>query len=179
MMNTQFLKFLTGAAVLSFLLLIARGAARAADADKPLLHAEGKVELKSPPDKAWDMVGDFTGLHHWHPGVKNVTLLEGKNRMPLAVRELDLGEGQWLISELLEWNGQERWMRYRILKSGLPIVNYVAVVAVAPTSSGGSLVTWKTEFRRREANGDDAGAVQLVQGVIDGGLNNLPKVLKE
>ncbi len=159
------------------------GNSHAADTERPLLHAEGTVELKAAPDRVWDVVGDFTGIHRWHPGVKGATLLEGQNRQALAVRQLDLGDGQWLISELLDWDGSQRTLRYRILKSPLPIVNYVARYSVEPTRSGGSSFTWKAEFRRRDdspkAGEDDAGASRVVQGIIDQGLANLPKALGE
>jgi mxaD protein len=182
MMNSRVLSFLTSTAI-GFLLTVAGGGAHAADAEKALLHAEGKVELKSPPEKVWEVVGDFAGLHRWHPAVKGVTLLEGTNRVPMAVRELDLGDGQWLISELLDWDGNARRMRYRILKSALPLVNFVSAYTVEPTNSGGSVFTWKTEFRRRDADPKDgegdATAVKIIQSVIDAGLANLPKVLKE
>lgn len=161
------------------LCLAMAGSGHAADAQAPLLHAEGKVELKASPERVWRVVGDFAGIHRWHPGVKGTTLLEGTNRKPLAVRQLDLGEGQWLISELLEWNGQQHSLRYRILKSPLPIVNYVATYSVGPTRNGGSLFTWKTDFRRSDPEGRDAGAVKVVQDVIDQGLANLPRALGE
>ncbi|PZQ02291.1 MAG: hypothetical protein DI587_02340 [Variovorax paradoxus] len=158
------------------------GTAYAADST-PMLHAEGSVELKESPDRVWAVVGDFLGIHRWHPGIKGTTLLEGENKRPLAVRQLDLGEGQWLISELLEWDGQRRALRYRILKSPLPFVNYVATYAVSATPNGGSVFTWKADFRRRpsgvEAGTDDAAVVGLVKSVIDGGIGNLPKALGE
>jgi len=109
-------------------------------------------------------------------------LLEGENKRPLAVRQLDLGEGQWLISELLEWNGQRRALRYRVLKSPLPFVNYVATYSVSATLNGGSVFTWKADFRRPsgvEAGTDDGAVVGLVKSVIDGGIGNLPKALGE
>lgn len=159
------------------LLIALTGHGHAADAPLPLLHAEGAVTLKAPPERVWSVVGDFTGIHRWHPGVKGTTLLEGTNRKPLAVRQLDLGEGQWLISELLEWNGRQHSLRYRILKSPLPIVNYVATYSVRPTKDGGSLFTWETDFRRRDPQGSDADAMKVVQGVIDEGLANLPRAL--
>jgi mxaD protein len=158
------------------------GTAYAADSS-PLLHAEGSVELKESPDRVWAVVGDFLGIHRWHPGIKGTTLLEGENKQPLAVRQLDLGEGQWLISELLEWDGPRRALRYRILKSPLPFVNYVATYSVSATPNGGSVFTWKADFRRRttglKVETDDGAVVGLVKNVIDGGIGNLPKALDQ
>lgn len=156
------------------------GTGHAGEAQHPLLYAEGAVRLKAAPDRVWNVVGDFIGLHLWHPGVKGTTLLEGTNREPLAVRQLDLSEGRWLISELLEWDDEQHTLRYRILKSPLPIVNYVATYAVKPAPNGGSTFVWKTDFRRREGAGvDDAAAKKIVQEVIDQGLAKLPRVVGE
>lgn len=164
-------------------LLLLAGLVQAAHAERPLLRAEGQIDLKSPPDKVWDLIKDFDRIDRWHPNVKGTTLLEGTNNEPLAVRQLDLGDGQWLMSELLAWNAQERSFRYRILKSPLPFVNYVGTVRVEPSGSGGSRVIWVDEFRRRDENPkpgeDDAGVTEVVNGIIRSGLDNLPKVLKE
>ncbi len=62
-------------------------------------------------------------------------------------------------------------------------MNYVGTVRVEPNGSGGSRVIWVDEFRRRDENPkpgeDDAGAIEVVNGIIKAGLDNLPKVLKE
>lgn len=62
-------------------------------------------------------------------------------------------------------------------------MNYVATYSVSATPNGGSVFTWKADFRRRpsgvEAGTDDAAVVGLVKSVIDGGIGNLPKALGE
>jgi hypothetical protein len=166
MLNGCAITPLARVAAMSLLLATAAVGAQAADSTRPLLHAEGTVELQASPDQVWAAVGDFTGIHRWHPGVKGTTLLEGKNKQPMVVRQLDnLGEGQWLISELLDWNGQQHTLRYRILKSPLPFVNYVTVYTVKARKPDGAVFTWKADFRRREESQkpreDDAAAVKL------------------
>ncbi len=151
------------------------------DADpRTLLTLEESVDLAVPPDRAWDVIKDFDGIHRWHPGVRNTTLLEGVNNQPMAVRELDLGGGAWLMSELLDWSAGERRFRYRILKSPMPLVAYVAEIHVALVAKG-CRVTWKGQFKRRTlmatAGADDAAALATVTAVFRTGLDNLPKVL--
>jgi mxaD protein len=148
---------------------------------RPLLTLEESVDLAVSPDRAWDAIKDFDGIHRWHPGVLNTTLLEGVNNQPMAVRELDLGGGAWLMSELLDWNAAERRFRYRILKSPMPLVAYVAEMRVTPTSQG-CRVTWKGQFKRRTLTAapgaDDATAMAAVTAVFRTGLDNLSQCLE-
>jgi mxaD protein len=147
---------------------------------RPLLTLEESVDLAVSPDRAWDTIKDFNGIHRWHPGVINTTLLEGTNNEPMAVRELDLGDGAWLMSELLEWSAAQHRFRYRILKSPMPLVAYVAEMQVVPKSKG-CRVTWKGQFRRRAftaaPGADDAAAMATVTAVFRTGLDNLPEIL--
>lgn len=147
---------------------------------RPVLTLEESVALPVAPNRAWDVIKDFDGIHRWHPGVVNTTLLEGANNQPMAARELDLGGGAWLISELLEWNAAERRFRYRILKSPMPVVAYVAEMRVTARPQGCSVV-WKGQFKRRTQvaapGADDATAIAAVTAVFRSGLDNLPKLL--
>lgn len=147
---------------------------------RPLLMLEESVDLAAPRERVWDAIKDFDGIHRWHPGVENTTILEGVNNKPMAVRELDLGGGAWLMSELLEWNAAECRFRYRILKSPMPLVAYVAEMNVTPAPKG-CRVTWKGQFKRRALTpapgADDATAMATVTAVFRTGLDNLPKVL--
>ena len=149
----------------------------------PLLQAAGTIDLKSSPDDVWRLVRDFDAYDRWHPDVAGVVLLEGANNAPLAVREVDLGQGRWLMSELLEWSDEERRFRYRILKAPVPFVNYVGNVAVLANEGGGSKVRWTAQFRRRPTVDvqafDDAGVTQVVEQIIRRGLDNLPVILGE
>lgn len=63
-----------------------------------------------------------------------------------------------------------------ILKSPLPVKNYVSTLTVSPTSDGKSLVKWTSIF---DANGaDDAKAKEVVGGIYDAGLSKATAMLK-
>ena len=107
-------------------------------------------------------------------------MLVGENGTPLAVREFQVKGGGFVISELLAYDEDKRWFRYRIIKTNLPMRNYVAEMWVEPAADGGSVVHWSGQFQRPDDNPDPAQAdratEKLVQGVFKAGMENLPAV---
>jgi hypothetical protein len=102
----------------------------------------------------------------------------GENGKPLAVREFQLkGGGGFVISELLAYDEARKHFKYRIIKTNLPLANYVAEMWVTPASGGGSVVHWSAQFQRPEEQAkpdqDDAATMKLVQGVFKAGLDNI------
>ncbi|WP_028998321.1 SRPBCC family protein [Azohydromonas australica] len=152
-------------------------AAPLAHAERPVLKYESQVTLKASPQKAWDAIKTFDKIHEWHPATEGTKLLVGENGKPLAVREFQVKGGASVISELLAYDEKKKWYRYRIIKTSLPLANYVAEMWVKPAAGGGSVVHWKGQFQRPEENAkpdqDDAATEKLVQGVFKAGLDNL------
>ncbi|MBT0570529.1 SRPBCC family protein [Curvibacter sp. CHRR-16] len=147
-------------------------------AERPLLKYKDEITLKAPPQKAWDTFKDFDSIHKWHPATENTVLLVGQNGKPLAVREFQIkGAGAFVISELLAYDERKRWFKYRIIKTNLPLSNYVGEMWVVPAPHGGSVVKWTGQFQRPEEtpkpDQDDAATIRLVQGVFKAGLDNI------
>jgi mxaD protein len=167
----------TRAALSLFTALALLLGASAARAERPVLKYKDQVTLKAPPQKAWNTFKDFDSIHKWHPATENTVLLVGQNGKPLAVREFQVKGGAFVISELLAYDEAKRWFKYRIIKTNLPLANYVAEMQVKPASGGGSVVMWSAQFQRPEETAkpdqDDAATTKLVQGVFKGGLDNI------
>lgn len=146
-------------------------------AQRPMLAYSSQVAVKAPPQKAWDSFKRFDAIHEWHPVTEGTRLLVGENGKPLAVREFQLKGGGFVISELLAYDEGRKWFRYRIIKTNLPLANYVGEMWVKPAAGGGSVVHWTAKFQRPEENPkpdqDDAATEKLVQGVFKAGLDNL------
>jgi mxaD protein len=146
-------------------------------ADRPTLKYQSQVALKAAPQKAWNAFKTFGAIHEWHPATEGSRLLVGQNGKPLAVREFQLKGGGFVISELLAYDEGRRWFKYRIIKTDLPLANYVAEMWVKPAAGGGSVVHWAASFQRPEETAkpdqDDAATQKLVQAVFKGGLDNL------
>ncbi len=104
-------------------------------------------------------------------------MLVGTNGTPLAVREFDLKGGGSVVSELLEYDEDRHWFRYRILKTTLPLANYVGEMWVEPADDGHATVRWSAQFQRpvgsTDPDADDRATEGLVQAVFTAGLDNL------
>lgn len=146
-------------------------------ASRPVLKYESQVTLKASPQKAWDSFKTFGAIHEWHPATEGTRLLVGENGKPLAVREFQLKGGGFVISELLAYDESKKRFKYRIIKTNLPLANYVAEMWVAPAVGGGSVVHWRGSFQRPDetpqASQGDEDTVKLVQGVFKAGLDNI------
>ena len=96
----------------------------------------------------------------------------------LAVREFRIKGGDaFVISELLAFDEAKKWFRYRIIKTNLPLSNYVGEMRVKSAPGGASVVLWSATFQRPAENPkpdqDDAATEKLVQGVFKAGLDNI------
>lgn len=148
-------------------------------AGRPVLYCKQQVMLGASAQKSWDAIKDFDSIHLWHPATEGTTLLVGENGEPLVVREFQVKGGGFVISELLAYDEAAKWFRYRIIKTSLPLDNYVAEMKVEEGADGGSVVHWSGEFQRPRSSQPDQGdraTEQLVQGVFSAGLANLPLV---
>ena len=152
--------------------------APAAHAERTVLQYKDQITVKAPPQKTWDSFKTFDSIHTWHPATEGTKLLVGQNGKALAVREFRIKGGDaFVISELLAFDEAKKWFRYRIIKTNLPLSNYVGEMRVKSASGGGSMVLWSATFQRPEENPkpdqDDAATEKLVQGVFKAGLDNI------
>lgn len=145
--------------------------------ERAVLRYASRIALDAAPQRAWDAIKDFDGIHLWHPATEATVLLVGENGRPLAVREFQVKGGGFVISELLAYDEARKWYRYRIVKTSLPLSNYVAEMWVEPGEAGGSVVLWSGEFQRPDGSAEPAEAdratAALVRDVFEGGLANL------
>ena len=148
-----------------------------AHAARPVLKYKSEITLKASPQKAWDSFKTFGAIHEWHPATEGTKLLVGENGKPLAVREFQLKGGGFVISELLAYDEKRKHFKYRIIKTNLPLANYVAEMWVTSAPGAGSVVHWSASFQRPEEQAkpdqDDAATMKLVQGVFKAGLDNI------
>ena len=144
-----------------------------------MLTYESTLSLNAAPQNAWDAIKTFDRIDAWHPETANCRMLVGENGKPLAVREFDLPGGAFVISELLAYDEARRWFRYRILKTSLPLRNYVGEMRVEAQKEGGCMVRWSAEFERPAGSlypgRDDAATYELVREVFRTGLAGVAK----
>ncbi|MGE8407113.1 MAG: SRPBCC family protein [Pseudomonas sp.] len=135
------------------------------------LQAERQVTLNASPAEVWETVGNFNGLHAWHPGVTNSELRKGSNNQVGAERLLTLGNGATISERLVGYSDSDRQYRYIILESPLPVRDYTSTLRVDSAANGQSRVTWNATFNAVGVSDDEA--IKVIDGVYDGGLEQL------
>ena len=154
-----------------------------ADPPKPLSVTE-TAEIKAPVAKVWATIKDFDSLNKWHPGFAKDEIVKGKNNTVGAVRSLTIKDGPTFTEELLAFNEKQHSYKYRIIESPLPLADYESTISLKEGKDGTTVVTWSGHFKRKNPADNppeaesDAGAIKLIQGVYQGGLGNLKKMLE-
>ncbi len=141
------------------------------------INVSKSAEFAVPADKLWDTVKAFDGLHTWHPAVEKTVMQKGEGNKVGNVRLLTLGGGGGVITEtLMRYSDSGKRMTYKIDDGPLPVLLYVSSIAVKPTASGGSKITWSSTFKAKRGT-KDADAKKTIEGVYEGGFENLKKLL--
>lgn len=189
----KFLKLAVSAVMLLPMIATAHGPSRQ--------QVVEKITINAAPEKVWEVVGDFGGLHKWHPMIAD-TKLEGEKVRVLTVdaegsptitedlKQLD--DGKMMIKYKIKAMDNVKQVEYKGATYDVPAVpvsNYLSFIKVAPVD-GGSEVTWtgkfyrvyqlnydKTEPRYPEGLGDED-AVAVVTEIYKAGLTNLKEMLE-
>ncbi len=113
----------------------------------------------------WQRIGDFHGLHSWHPAVVSQDSVDG------GVRVLHLDGGGTITETLLD-QGESSYT-YRIDDSPLPVSDYTATTAVREDDRGGCVVDWRADFDFEAAGASDEEAQEVIRGIFRSGLDGL------
>ena len=120
------------------------------------------VTLAAPVQEVWAVIGDFHGLHKWHPDVTDsVREHVGSEEF----RALALASGARMLEHLEDHGGHS--YRYAIIRGPLPVEHFHATLE-ANDAGGNTTVTWSAVF---EPTADDAEA--RVAALYDRGLEAL------
>lgn len=127
-------------------------------------------DLASPADLVWAMIGDFGGLHRWHPQVCGVDLSwEGR------IRTVHYADGSRAVERLEARSDAMRRYVYVVVDGNVPVNNCRATLHVKD-GEGGSTVMWSCEF---EPLGDgETSASESLRAHYHEGLMALVSVLE-
>jgi mxaD protein len=150
----------------------------------PRLTTSKTITIDASATKVWHATRDFNGLATWHPALASDEIVEGKNNTVGAVRLLTLKGGGTIKEKLLAFDPAGRSFKYTILESVLPVSDYTSTFVVKSAGKGKSTVVWSGHFKRKNV-GDNPGdkendktAVDTIDGVYQGGLDNLKKMME-
>lgn len=97
------------------------------------------VDLATPPDQVWSVVGQYRCV--WHPLIASVTLTgEGIGQL----RTIETIDGKQIIERLELMDEGQRLYRYTNI-SGLGVSDYTGTFEVKPKGEGSS-VEWRVQF---------------------------------
>ncbi len=153
------------------------------------------VVINAPVDKVWALVGDFSGLHKWHPAIQS-TEMEGHFKRILTLAP-DKKITEWLIKR----DDDEMKLKYKIIdmsvletfefagrrveREVLPVNTYTGFLSVVAEGEG-SKVTWKGKFYRpymlnppTPEGMSDKDATTTMTSVFQEGLDYLKDLLEK
>ncbi len=125
--------------------------------------------LPHAADVVWALIGDFGGLHRWHPRVCRLDLSwEGR------IRTLHYDDGACVVERLEARNDVARRYAYVLVDGILPVQTCRSRLEVK-AAAGGCRVIWSSDF---EALGDAAGlAAATLRASYNSGLSALANAL--
>lgn len=134
--------------------------------------------IDAPVDAVWARMRDFAGMGGWHDEVADMHMLDGARADQVGgVRDFVFLGGQ-LHEELTELSDEDRAFRYRIVKSGMPWLNYHAGARLYPVSDrDATLGLWTADWVA--APTDDLALIPAVRdGVFQKAFDTLAAQLK-
>jgi hypothetical protein len=133
-----------------------------------MAHAEISTRLAAPADSVWKHIGPFASVGNWHPTIDEVKC---ENSGRGEVRTVITTMGEERVEQLLEWNGPQRFYRYRMECGVLPVRDCVGELRVIDNGDGSSTARWSSDFT--VTSGDEATAVGAMRSFLRAGLDNL------
>ncbi len=134
------------------------------------LSTTQEAMINASASDIWAHIGDFGGLHTWHPAV-TATELTGSGTDVGDIRVLTLGDGAKITEEVRGHSNDDMSYSYAILESPLPVDNYESTIKVESVGDESSRVVWSSTFDAKGAT--DSEAIGVIDGVYTAGLDAL------
>lgn len=135
-----------------------------------MVNVERSRMLKVAPETVWAAIGDFHGMHRWHPGIDDCGPVEGDTGRRALVLTADSGT----ILEKRTGEGDLHYS-YRIDEGPLPVSGYNSALMARASGDGGCEVVWSAEFEADGVSEEDAEL--MLGGVFETGLENIDQLV--
>lgn len=135
--------------------------------------------IDAPIAELWDVLRDFNSHARWHPAIATSEIEHFHAPDTVGcIRRFALRDGARLREQLLALSDREHALRYRILASTVPLLDYVAEMRLRPlTDAPRTFCTWQSTFRTPP--GREADLADLVaKGVYEAGFAGLRNFLR-
>ena len=113
-----------------------------------MVKVERSTVIDASLDRVWRVLRDFNGHDRWHPAVRESRIEAGRPGDAIgAVRRFRLADGAVLRERLLTLSDAEKTFSYCLLDTPIPLLNYVAHVALHRVTDGErTFWRWTSEF---------------------------------
>lgn len=136
-----------------------------------MAQAKASKIINAPANWVRETVSAFSGLEKYLPMIAKTTT-EGSGVG--ATRTCELADGAQLHERLEALDDQACSLTYSILKSPLPIENYLGTISVRDGGEGKSEVTWSANL---DAPADQEPAMtEMLSGAFASGIDGLEKL---
>ena len=127
--------------------------------------------IDAPVEAVWDIVRDFNGHDRWHPAIATSVLEEDRLTDQVgAVRRFVLTGGERLREQLIALDDAGRRLRYAIVESEVPLIDYVADIELRPVTDGArTFWRWRSVFRTPPGREDELAGL-VAAGVYEAGF---------
>lgn len=134
----------------------------------PQIQAIARVAVDA--DTLWKAIGSFQRVGDWHPMLQKV---EGQGEERGAIRKATGRDGSEQVERLQEIHPAQRYYRYEMVSTPMPVSGYVGELRVRDNGDRTSTVSWTGEF---VATADDDGVtIAAIRGFLKAGLENLKR----
>ena len=131
-----------------------------------------QTSVQAAADQVWKTISDFNGLPKFVAAITH-SGIEGSGVG--AVRTLTLaGGGPAIVEKLESWDAKARTLSYSIVKSGLPVENYLSTMEVVDLSKDKCELKWSSTFEPKGVS--EAEACKIIEGVYSAGFDGLKKL---
>jgi mxaD protein len=125
------------------------------------------AHVGEPAGEVWERIGGFGVVGEWHPmlaAVKSVGEDVG------CLRRTKTRDGATSIERLIDRSPEERFYRYKILSTALPVRGYVGELRVDDNGDGTSTVVFSARF---EPTLKDFRTIEEVRSFFKTGLGSI------
>jgi NADPH:quinone reductase-like Zn-dependent oxidoreductase/uncharacterized protein YndB with AHSA1/START domain len=136
-----------------------------------MIRVRRSTVIDAPIDAVWNIIRDFNGHERWHPAVAESRIEEGRASDEAGcVRRFRLQDGAELREQLLSLSDRDRRLSYCILEAPLPLIDYVATMALKPVTDGDRTYwEWSSSFAAPDDRADEL-ATLVGEGIYETGF---------
>ncbi len=130
-----------------------------------------KTAIEASADTIWQIVRDYGGNGRYVAAISGI-VVEGQGVG--AIRTITLQDGAELVERLDIFDDDARTLTYSIVKSPLPLADYVATMTVRELAPSRCELQWSSTFEPDGA--PEAEAKAIVEGIYGMGFEGLKKL---